>query len=134
VRQHLGALRECIIARYGVPKVVITDDGVQLASRIFKSFLAEMGIRQQFTAPYTPKENPSEREKRTVKTMIAKFAGQNQRNWDGKWLEIMLAVNTSTSESTDHDVRWPLPGCRFHLSSDLQNTPHTFKERTDRSR
>jgi len=38
------AFRERIIARYGVPKVVITDNGVQLASRIFKSFLAEMGI------------------------------------------------------------------------------------------
>jgi len=32
--------------------------------------------------------------------MIAQFAGQDQRNWDEKWPEIMLAVNTSTSEST----------------------------------
>jgi len=38
--------------------VVITDSGEQFASRIFKSFLAEMGISQQFTAPYTPQENP----------------------------------------------------------------------------
>jgi len=74
------AFRERIIARYGVPKVVITDNGVQLESQ----------------------KNPSERENRTVKTMIAQFAGQNQRNWDEKWLEIMLAVNTSTSESTGH--------------------------------
>jgi len=54
------AFRERIIARYGVPKVVITDNGVQLASRILKSFLAEMGTSQQFTAPYTPQENPTE--------------------------------------------------------------------------
>jgi len=59
-----------------------------------------MGISQQFTAPYTPQENPTERANRTVKTMIAQFAGQDQRNWDEKWPEIMLAVNTSTSEST----------------------------------
>jgi len=45
------AFRERIITRYAVPKVVITDNGVQFASRIFKRFLAEMGIRQQFTAP-----------------------------------------------------------------------------------
>jgi len=89
-----------LIERYGVPKVVITDNGVQFARRIFKSFLAEMGTRQQFTAPYTPQENPTKRANRTVK--IAQFAGQDQRNWDEKWLEIMLAVNTTTSESTGH--------------------------------
>jgi len=48
------AFRERIIARYGVPKVIIKDNGVQFASRILKSFLAEMGISHQFTAPYTP--------------------------------------------------------------------------------
>jgi len=47
------AFSDRIIARYGVPKVVITDNGVQFASRILKSFLAEMGIRQQFTAGQT---------------------------------------------------------------------------------
>jgi len=45
------AFRERIIARYGVPKVVITDNAVQFASRIFNSFLGEIGTKQQFTAP-----------------------------------------------------------------------------------
>jgi len=138
-------------------------------------------------------------------TTIAQFAGQDQRNWDEKWPDIMLAVNTSTSESTAHtppfltqgreprlpsslyetpeenanklrevfdmekasqdqarhynlkrrqwtpavgDIVWAkehhlskaaegfasIPGCRFRLSSDLQNTPHTIEERKDRSR
>jgi len=79
------SFRERIIARYGVPKVVVTDNGVQFASRIFKSFLAEMHTKQQLTDPYTPQENPTERENRTVKTMIAQFAGQDQKNWDEKW-------------------------------------------------
>jgi len=38
------AFKDRLIARYGVTKVVTTDNGVQLASRNFKSFLAEMGI------------------------------------------------------------------------------------------
>jgi len=76
------AFKEHIIARYGVSKIVITDNGVQFASKIFKSFLTEMGAKPQFTAPYTQQENPTERANRTVKTMIAQFAGQDQRNWD----------------------------------------------------
>jgi len=110
------AFRERIIARYGVPKVVITDNGVQF---IFKSFLAEMGISQQFTAPYTPQENPTERANRSVKTMIAQFAGQDQRNWDEKWPEIMLAVNTSISESTGHTPAFLTQGREPRLPSSL---------------
>jgi len=84
---------ERIIARCGVPKVVLSENGVQFASRVLKSFLAEMGINQQFTEPYTPQENPTERANRTVKTMIAQFEGQDQRNWDQNWPEIMLAAH-----------------------------------------
>jgi len=40
--------------------MVGTDNGVQFAIRTFKSFLNEMGIRQQFNAPYTPQETPDE--------------------------------------------------------------------------
>jgi len=45
------AFKERIIASYGVPKIIITDNGVQFAIKIFKSFLAEMGTKEQFTAP-----------------------------------------------------------------------------------
>jgi len=96
------AFRERIIARYGIPKVVIADNGVQFARRIFKSFLAEMGTKQQLTAPYTPQENPTEPANRMVKTMIALFARQDQRNWEEKLPEIMLAVNASVLESTGY--------------------------------
>jgi len=108
------AFKERIIARYWVPKIVITDNGVQFTSKTFKSFLAEMGAKQQFTAPYTPQENPTERANRTVKTMIAQFAGQNQRDWDEKWPEIMLAVNTSDTPSFITQGREPrLPSALY---------------------
>ncbi|XP_044315167.1 uncharacterized protein LOC123037605 [Drosophila rhopaloa] len=88
------AIRDRILARYGVPKVLITDNGVQFTSRAFKKFLGELGVRHQFTAPYTPQENPTERANRTVKRMIAQFTGADQRTWDEKWPELQLVVNT----------------------------------------
>ncbi|XP_043064434.1 uncharacterized protein LOC122320322 [Drosophila ficusphila] len=94
------AIRERIVSRYGVPKIVITDNGVQFTSKAFKRFLEELGVRHQFTEPYTPQENPTERANRTVKTMIAQLAGADQRTWDDKWPELQLAVNTSVAEST----------------------------------
>jgi len=51
--------------------------------------------------------------------MIAQFAGQDQRNWDEKWPEIMLAVNTSTSESTGHRPAFLTQGREPRLPSSL---------------
>jgi len=76
------------------------DNGVQFTSRAFKKFLGDMGIKQQLTAPYTPQENWTERANRMVKTMVAQFAVQIQSNWDERWPQIMLAVNSSVSECT----------------------------------
>jgi len=63
------AFKERIIARFGVPKDLVTDSGVQFTSRAFKKFLADI--------PHTPQENQSERASRTVKTKVAQFAKQN---------------------------------------------------------
>jgi len=51
--------------------------------------------------------------------MIAQFAGQDQRNWDEKWPEIILAVNTSTSESTGHTPAFLTQGREPRLPSSL---------------
>jgi len=105
-----GAFRERILARFGVPKVLITDNGAQFTSKAFKSFLQDLGVRHQYTAPYTPQENPTERASRTVKTMIAQYAGTNQRCWDEALPEITLAVNTSVTASTGYSPAFVTQG------------------------
>ncbi|BFF96472.1 uncharacterized protein DMAD_05110 [Drosophila madeirensis] len=104
------AVRERIVARFGVPKVIITDNGVQFTSRSFKKFLEQLGVRHQFTAPYTPQENPTERTNRTVKTMIAQFTEGDQRCWDEKWPELMLAFNSGVSQSTGYSPAFVVQG------------------------
>lgn len=94
--------RERIVSRYGVPKMIITDNGAQFTSAKWEKFLKEMGIKHQLTAPYTPQENPTERTNRTVKTMIAQVSRQHHNKWDDALPEIMLAINTSASESTGY--------------------------------
>lgn len=55
------AFRERILIRFGVPKMLICDNGAQFASRSFKSFMESLGVELQITAPYSPQENPTDR-------------------------------------------------------------------------
>lgn len=103
-------VRERIIARYGVPKLMVTDNGTQFTSKIFSRFLQDMGVQQQFTAPYTPQENPTERANRTIKTMIAQLSNEQHNKWDELLPEIMLAMNTSVSESTGYSPAYLIQG------------------------
>lgn len=104
------AFRERIIARFGVPKQIITDNGAQFTARSFTKYLHEIGVAHRCTAPYSPQENPTERANRTIKTMIAQYVEENHKCWDELLPEISLAINTSNSESTGYSPAFLVQG------------------------
>lgn len=131
----IRGFRERILARYGVPKILVTDNGTQFTSRKFKQFLADLGIKQQFTAPYSPHENPAERANRTIKTMIAQFTNDQHQKWDDKLPELMLALNSSIAESTGFSPAFLTQGREPRLPKQLfdectpgSNEPHLNPE------
>ena len=73
ITEEEEAFRERIFARFGTPKMLVTDNGVQVSSRAFTRFLAE--LHHQLTALYKFQKNPIERANRTIKT----FTGVDQR-------------------------------------------------------
>jgi len=91
---------ERILARFGVPKTFVCDNGTQFTSRSFKSFCKELGMTLQHTAPYSPQQNPTKRANRTVKTMISQYLDGEQSNWVALLPEISLAINSSPAPPT----------------------------------
>ncbi|XP_073831437.1 uncharacterized protein [Musca autumnalis] len=77
----------------------------------FADYAVEIGVHHQFTAPYCPQENPTERANRTIKTMIAQVSHDKHNRWDDFLPEISLAINTATSESTGYSPAY-LVQCR----------------------
>ncbi|XP_044317436.1 uncharacterized protein LOC123038048 [Drosophila rhopaloa] len=96
------AFRERILGRVGIHRKFVCDNGTQFTSRTLKEYFSTIGVEVQYTAPYCPQENPTERTNRTVKTMIAQLTEGDQSSWDELLPEIALAINASVSDSTGY--------------------------------
>lgn len=44
-----------IICRFGIPRVIITDNGRQFDNAQYREFCAELGIKKRFSSPFTLK-------------------------------------------------------------------------------
>lgn len=93
-------VRERILCRFGWFKVLISDNGSQFLSRIFKTFLDENKIRHQLTPAYSPQCNSTERVNRVLKTMIKQYIRTDHRRWDENLPELQFAINTAIQDST----------------------------------
>ncbi|XP_017469475.1 PREDICTED: uncharacterized protein K02A2.6-like [Rhagoletis zephyria] len=68
-----------VFLRYGVPRRIISDNGVQFVSA-----------------------NPVERKNRDLKTQLSILVGRQHRNWAEKLPAIRFAMNTTRCQSTGH--------------------------------
>ena len=46
-----------IICRYGIPRVVVSDNGKQFNNGAFKDFCLELGIKNHYSSPAHPQAN-----------------------------------------------------------------------------
>jgi transposase len=127
------AFRERILGHFGTPRTFVCDNGTQFTSRSFKAFCKRVGMRIEYTAPYSPQQNPTERANRTIKTMIAQYINGPQHTWDILLPEISLAINSSISDTTGFSPAFLVQGREPRLPGALYEevTPGTGRVSRD---
>lgn len=93
-------LREEIFMCYGVPQVIISDNGSQFKSKDFEKLLETFGIKHQFTAVYSPQSNASERVNRTINAALRAYVRQDHRTWDRYLPSVNCALRNTTHATT----------------------------------
>ena len=85
-----------VVARYGLPSVLISDNGGEFTSKGFEQWLADCGTQHNLTSPYNPRANGMvERFNGTIQRLIMKLSGGNPRKWSEYLPDALWAYRTT---------------------------------------
>lgn len=86
-------LEDLILARWEIPKFLITENGTEFVNQTLGAFAQEYGITHITVPPYHPQANPVENVNRVKKTMIIAFLDRDQRERDVDLSDFRFAYN-----------------------------------------
>ncbi|XP_070017123.1 uncharacterized protein [Nicotiana sylvestris] len=88
-----------IICRFGVPKVIITDNGANLNSHLMKKVCQRFNITHRYSTPYRLKANGAvEADNKNIKKILRKMV-QGSRQWHEKLSFALLGYHTTIRTS-----------------------------------
>lgn len=99
-KETARVLVEKIVTRHGVPSRLLTDQGRNFVSALFKETCRLLGIKKLQTTPYHPEGNGMvERLHRTLTDSIAHFVKRDGTDWD-RWVPYALMAYRAIPHSS----------------------------------
>ena len=89
-----------IVTRFGVPNVLISNNGLQFDSKMFRKYCGELGITNRYSTPTYPQGNG---QAEAVNKVIVSGLKKRLDDAKGKWVEelphVLLAYKTTPHRS-----------------------------------
>ena len=93
-----------VIARFGIPNQIHSDQGKQFESKLFKELCQLLQIDKR-TTPYHPQSDGMvERFNRTLVTMLSNFVNDHHTDWDELIPYVLMAYRSCEHETTGYVV------------------------------
>lgn len=97
----ITVLYDSWILKFGTPLTLITDQGPNLMSEEFQSFLLRCNIKHTPTTPYHPQcDGQTERFNAYLGDVLAIYSKNHPQLWDLHLAEVLFAYNTTPHTST----------------------------------
>jgi len=93
-------LQSQVFFTFGVPEVILADNGSQIRSSLLQAFLTRFSVSHKCTAIYSPQVNASERLNRLVLAAISAYIGVDRTNWNTNLIENNGALRSAIHRST----------------------------------
>ncbi|WP_435325998.1 DDE-type integrase/transposase/recombinase, partial [Klebsiella pneumoniae] len=87
-------------SKFGLPKEVQSDRGVNFTSKLFEDSMKEWGVSHIMSSAYHPQSQGAlERYHHTLKVMLRSFCLDHQKDWDQAIPYVLFAVREVPTES-----------------------------------
>lgn len=88
-------LEKQIFHCFGVPEIIVSDNGSQFKANDLNAYFTSMGIKHVYTALYSPQSNASERVNRSIISGIRAYLKGDHTRWDENLSAISCALRNT---------------------------------------
>lgn len=101
-KESVNFLLNRIFLTFGVPEILVSDNGSQFMSADFKKFLSDYNVKHWAVSRYHPQANAVEAANKTLETCIRAYIkdDKDHRDWDKHLYEITCSMNSSLHSTT----------------------------------
>lgn len=104
-------IKNDVVLKFACPEIIVSDNGVQYKSILFKGFIETKGIQMWYTANYFAQGNQTECVNKVIGNALRVFLREDvdHRKWDEKINEIANAINSSihtTTQKTPYELNF----------------------------
>jgi transposase InsO family protein len=109
-----------VVLKLGTPSKILTDQGSNFPSELFKNTCKMLKIKKLQTTPLHPESNGGlERSHRILKQYLQHYIDEDQRNWD-VWVPYAVYVYNTSTGYTPFELVY---GFKSNMPSALQENP-----------
>ena len=123
------------IAKFGISNMIVTDNGTNFMSQVFKDTCNMLGIKKLNTTPYFPQANGSlERSHQPLGEYLRCFVNEDGTNWDQCLAMAMFNHNNTRHSSTGQTPFKTLYGFDLENPSNLKRKAQPLYNPDDASK
>ncbi|XP_051136692.1 uncharacterized protein LOC127255263 [Andrographis paniculata] len=121
-RSVIRFLKYTIFPRFGVPRMIISDEGTHFVNKALQSCLQQFGVRQHLTTPYHPQASGQvEVSNREIKHILQTTINKSRKNWAEKLDDALWTYRTAFKTPIGMSPYQLVYGKAYHLHLELEH-------------